>query len=77
MADIEVRFTRHENILAKSQVLLNMLSNDKIAPILAFTSCGMFSDPEDAAKMSAKHFESVRADRVGAMPKARGADALA
>ena len=79
LADIEVRFTRrnYENILAKSQVLLNMLSNDKIAPILAFTSCGMFSDPEDAAKMSAKHFESVRADLVGAMPKARGADALA
>jgi hypothetical protein len=39
-----------------------MLSNDKIAPILAFTHCGMFSDPEDAAKQSAEHYRNVKAE---------------
>jgi SPP1 family phage portal protein len=63
LADTEIRFTRrnYENIQEKSQVLTTMLANDKIAPRLAFTHCGMFSDPEDAAKMSAEHYASVQA----------------
>lgn len=62
LADIEVKFTRRnfENILSKSQVLTTMLSNEKIAPILAFTHCGLFSDPEDAAQMSLEHYEAVK-----------------
>lgn len=63
LSDIEVKFTRrnYENILAKSQVLTSMLASDKIDPLLAFTHCGMFSDPEDAAKMSLEHYEKVKA----------------
>lgn len=63
LADTEIRFTRrnYENIQEKSQVLTTMLANDKIAPLLAFTHCGMFSDPEDAAKMSAEHYAAVEA----------------
>lgn len=65
LSDIEVKFTRrnYENILAKSQVLTSMLASDKIDPLLAFTHCGMFSDPEDAAKMSAEHYEKVKAEQ--------------
>ena len=50
LRDIEIRFTRrnYENILQKSQVLITMLSSDKIAPKLAFEHCGMFADPERA-----------------------------
>lgn len=61
LSDIEIKFTRrnYENILSKSQVLTSMLANDKIAPILAFTHCGLFSDPEDAAKMSAEHYANI------------------
>ena len=62
LADIETKFTRrnYENGLSKSQILTTMLANDKIAPALAFAQCGMFSDPEDAAKMSAEHYEKVK-----------------
>lgn len=52
--DVDIRFTRrnYENIQVKSQVLTTMLSNDKIAPKLAFESCGLFIDPEEAYKES-------------------------
>lgn len=64
LADIETKFTRrnYENIQTKAQVLDVMLKNDKIAPSLAFTHCGMFSDPEDAAKQSAEHYDKVKAE---------------
>jgi SPP1 family phage portal protein len=66
LSDIETKFTRrnYENGLARSQVLTTMLANDKIAPILAFTHCGMFSDPEDAAKQSAAHYEKVKTEQA-------------
>lgn len=61
LSEVEIKFTRrnYENGLSKSQILTSMLANDKIAPALAFQHCGMFSDPEDAAKMSAEHYERV------------------
>ncbi len=61
---MDVKFTRrnYENIQTKAQVLDVMLKNDKIDPTLAFTSCGMFSDPEDAAKKSAEHYAKVKAE---------------
>jgi SPP1 family phage portal protein len=64
LADIETKFTRrnYENIMVKAQVLDTMLKNNKIAPELAFTHCGMFSDPEDAAKQSAAYYEKVKAE---------------
>lgn len=50
LTDIEPHFTRrnYENIAAKSQVLIAMLNNPNIHPELAFTYCGMFTDPESA-----------------------------
>lgn len=66
LSDIETKFTRrnYENGLVKSQILTTMLANDKIAPSLAFAHCGLFSDPEDAAKMSADHYEKVKKEGV-------------
>lgn len=63
LSDIDTKFTRrnYENSLSKSQILTSMLANDKIAPSLAFAHCGLFSDPEDAAKMSAEHYANVQA----------------
>lgn len=66
LADVETKFTRrnYENSLSKSQILTSMLANDKIAPSLAFAHCGLFSDPEDAAKMSAEYYEKVKAEQA-------------
>lgn len=48
--DIEPHFTRrnYENIATKSQVLIAMLNNPWVHPEVAYTSCGMFPDPESA-----------------------------
>lgn len=61
--DVEIRFTRrnYENITQKSNVLIQMLSNDKIHPRLAFEHCGMFADPELAYEMSMEYEKSVMA----------------
>lgn len=54
LSALEIRFTRrnYENIAQKASVLVTMLGNEKIAPELAFTHCGMFSDPQLAYRMS-------------------------
>lgn len=59
LADIEIRFTRrnYENIQEKTQVLTTMLSNDKIHPRLAFTHCGLFTDPTIAYTESMRWYE--------------------
>lgn len=59
LSGLEIRFTRrnYENISQKATVLTTMLGNPKIAPILAFTHCGMFSDPQIAYKMSMEYAE--------------------
>lgn len=74
LADIDIKFTRrnYENILAKAQVLTSMLANDKIDPVLAFISCGMFSDPEGAAKMSADYYAQVQAKTPNPAPTEEG-----
>ena len=62
VSDVDIRFTRrnYENIQVKSQVLTTMLSNEKIAPKLAFESCGMFIDPEEAYKESKDYYDDNR-----------------
>ena len=57
--DIALQFTRrnYENIQSKAQVLTQMLSQNKIHPRLAFAHCGLFSDPEDAYRVSEKYSE--------------------
>ena len=54
LSSLEIRFTRrnYENISEKANVLTTMLNNPKIDPRLAFTYCGMFSDPNVAYAMS-------------------------
>lgn len=59
LKDIDMKFTRrnYDNIQSKSQVLVAMLQQPKIHPLLAFTHCGMFSDPESAYTMSNDYYE--------------------
>ena len=59
--DVDIRFTRrnYENILIKSQVLTTMLQNDKIEPKLAFQSCGLFIDPEEAYRESMEYYGRI------------------
>lgn len=59
LSDIEIRFTRrnYENIQSKSQVLISMLSSDKIHPKLAFEHSGLFSDANLAYTESMKYYE--------------------
>lgn len=64
VSDIDVRFTRrhYENIESKAQVLCEMLNNDKIDPKLAFSHCGMFTDPEEAYKVSMAWYEQQQTE---------------
>ena len=59
LSNLEIRFTRrnYENITEKANVLTTMLANPKIAPVLAFTHCGLFSDPQLAYRMSMEYME--------------------
>ena len=59
LKDIDMKFTRrnYDNIQSKSQVLVSMLQQPKIHPLLAFTHCGMFSDPESAYTMSNAYYD--------------------
>ena len=59
LKDIDIHFTRrnYENIQSKSQVLVAMLGNNKIHPLDAYTSCGLFIDPERAYSRGMKYYE--------------------
>lgn len=59
LKDIDMKFTRrnYDNIQSKSQVLVSMLQQPKVHPLLAFTHCGLFSDPESAYTMSNDYYE--------------------
>lgn len=61
-SDIDIKFTRRnfEGIQAKSQVLVTMLERPQIHPLLAFQSCGLFTDPETSYKMSEKWYEEYQ-----------------
>lgn len=61
LSALEIRFTRrnYENIAQKVTVLIQMLACDKLAPELAFTTCGAFSDPQVAYKMSLPYIEKA------------------
>ena len=63
LRDIDTRFTRrnYDNIQSKSQVLVSMLQQNKIHPRLAFTSCGLFCDAENAYQMSMDYHEQEMA----------------
>lgn len=67
LSDIDSRFTRrnYDNIQSKSQVLVSMLQNDKIHPRLAFTSCGLFCDAENAYQMSMDYHDKQVVKNTG------------
>lgn len=67
LRDIDMKFTRrnYDNIQSKSQVLVSMLQNGKIHPRLAFTSSGLFSDPENAYQLSMKYAEEQAKKVIG------------
>lgn len=66
--DVEVRFTRrnYDNIQSKAQVLVTMLSNEKIEPRLAFQHCGLFADPELAYRISMQYYEANKPEELAA-----------
>lgn len=78
LSAVDIRFTRrnYENIAEKANVLTTMLSNPKIAPILAFIHCGMFSDPQVAYKMSMEYVaeQEKKAQELVKNSKAEGDD---
>lgn len=59
LKNISLQFTRrnYENVQSKSQVLVSMLQQNKIHPRLAFTSSGLFTDPESAYQLSKEYSE--------------------
>ena len=59
ISDIEPKFKRHnyENVQVKAQVLCEMLNSPRVHPKLAFESCGLFSDPENAYLISEEHYK--------------------
>ncbi len=62
LSQIEIRFTRrnYENISEKASVLIQLLSNDKVHPKLAFEHSGLFTDPDVAYKMSEDYYNEVQ-----------------
>ena len=69
LSDIEVKFTRknYENTYQKAQILDTMLKNPKIAPRLAFVSCGLFSDPEGAYAESEAYYKDYQEQQAQKM----------
>ena len=63
VSQVKMTFPRrnYDNIQSKSQVLVTMLDNPKVAPKLAFEHCGMFTDPETAYEQSMKYYEEEQA----------------
>ena len=61
LKNLNMQFTRrnYENVQSKSQVLVSMLQQDKIHPRLAFTSSGLFTDPESAYQVSKEYYDSL------------------
>lgn len=60
ISQVTPKFTRrnYEDLQVRSQVLTTMLGNEKIAPKLAFTHCGMFIDAEEAYNESMEWYEA-------------------
>ena len=61
ISDVDAKFKRHnyENVQVKAQVLCEMLNTPRIHPKLAFESCGLFSDPENAYLESEQHYKEM------------------
>ena len=77
LSALEIRFTRrnYENIAQKVTVLTQMLACKQLAPELAFTTCGAFSDPQVAYKMSLPYIEkAMQAEQNGGNANGNGSE---
>ena len=76
LKNISLQFTRrnYENIQSKSQVLVSMLQQNKIHPRLAFTSSGLFTDPESAYQLSKEYSEEQAKKALEMMGASKDAD---
>lgn len=73
LGDIDIKFTRrnYEDLWVKSQTLTSMLKEPKIAPRLAFVSCGLFPDPEQAYEESKTHYEDYLKEQQALLNKGK------
>ena len=73
LKNLSLQFTRrnYENVQSKSQVLVSMLQQNKIHPRLAFTSSGLFTDPESAYQQS-KEYSEEQEKKAIALATAQG-----
>lgn len=57
ISDIDIKFTRNksDNLLVKTQGLMNM-KQSQVPPDIAFTICGLFSDPNDVYAKAKKYY---------------------
>lgn len=57
ISDIDIKFTRNksDNLLVKTQGLMNM-KQAQVPPDVAFTICGLFSDPNDVYAKGKEYF---------------------
>jgi SPP1 family phage portal protein len=71
LKNLSLQFTRrnYENVQSKSQVLVSMLQQNKIHPRLAFTSSGLFTDPESAYQLSKEYSEEQEKKALEMMAK--------
>lgn len=74
LSEIKPEFTRKNltNIQSKVQVLAEMLNNQKIHPKLAFQYSGLFSDSEEAYRISMDWYEQQQAKQPDNPPNKGG-----
>lgn len=58
---IKIDFTRnhYENLEIKATVLIQLLSNDKVHPLVAYEVCGLFADPNEKYLMGMEWFDKI------------------
>ena len=58
--DFDVKITRNptDNMLVKAQALDYLIKN-KIHPLIAITTCGLFGDPQKVYEMSKKYMDDL------------------
>lgn len=74
VSDIDIKHTRrnYEALMTKTQALTEMLKTDKIHPELAFTHCGLFTDPETAYRMSQEFYEKTMKESLKKIMNEKG-----
>lgn len=76
LSDIKPEFTRKNlsNVQSKVQVLCEMLNNSKIHPKLAFQYSGVFSDSEEAYRISQTYYDEQQAELTRSLREEINAD---